>query len=129
MILNSMWPPTKDGLIAAVEPSDLKSVFKMQQAMEPAEPSITAISSEPYERVCSPGADVFAVWYRANILLSLDRAVNLFTRELPSAVEDVIFKVAAKFPMKRIEPGVEYQSLPLDLDGFVKQIGHDLEVG
>jgi hypothetical protein len=37
--------------------------------------------------------------------------------------------VAAKFPIKRIEPGVEYQSLLLDLDGFVKQIEHDLGVG
>jgi hypothetical protein len=98
MILNSMWPPSENGLIAAVEPSHLKSVFKMQQRMEPAEPSITAISSDPYERVCGPGADVFAVWYRANILLLLDRQVNLFTKEMPSAVEDVIFKVAAKFP-------------------------------
>jgi hypothetical protein len=31
--------------------------------------------------------------------------------------------------MKRMEPGIEYQGLPLDVDGFVKQIGHDLGVG
>jgi hypothetical protein len=124
-----MWPPTKDGLIAAVEPSDLKSVFKMQQAMEPAEPSVTAISSEPYERVCSPGADVFEVWYRASMLGFLAKSVGLLPPEMPSEVRDVVFNVAAKFPMKRMEPGVENQGLPLDVEGFMKQIENDLGVG
>ena len=31
--------------------------------------------------------------------------------------------------MKRMEPGVEYQGLPMDVDGFVKQIGQELGVG
>ena len=48
---------------------------------------------------------------------------------VPSAVRDVVFNVAAKFPMKRMEPGVEYQGLPMDVEGFVKQIEHDLGVG
>jgi hypothetical protein len=126
MILNSMWPPTKDGLIAAVEPSDLKSVFKMQQAMEPAEPSVTTIFSDPYERVCSPGADVFAVWYRASMLGFLAKSVGLLPPEMPSEVRDVVFSVAAKFPMQRMELGVQYQGMPMDVDGFVKQIEHDL---
>ena|ERR1700693_3060360 len=129
MILNSMWPPTEDGLIAAVEPSYLKSVFKMQREMQPAAPSVTAISSDPYERVWSPGADVFAVWYRASMLVSLAERMGLLPPELPSEVRDVVFNVVAKFPMKRMEPGVQYQGLPLDVDGFVKQIEHDLGVG
>ena len=111
MILNSMWPPSEDGLIAAMEPSDLKSVFKMQQGMEPTEPSVTAISSDPYERVCSPGADGFAVWYRASMLVSFAERMGLLPPELPNEVRDVVFNVAAKFPMKRMELGVQYQDL------------------
>jgi len=45
---------------------------------------------------------------------------------MPSEARDVVFNVAAKFPMKPMEPGVQYQGLPLDVDGFVKQIEHDL---
>jgi hypothetical protein len=31
--------------------------------------------------------------------------------------------------MKRMEPGVQYQGLPMGVDGFAKQIEHDLGVG
>jgi hypothetical protein len=48
---------------------------------------------------------------------------------MPSEVRDVVFNVAAKFPMKRMEPGVQYQGSPLDAEGFVKQIERELGVG
>jgi hypothetical protein len=52
--------------------------------------------------------------------------VGLLPPEMPSEVRDVVFNVAATFPIKRMEPGVQYQGLPLDVNGFVKQIEHDL---
>ena len=48
---------------------------------------------------------------------------------MPSEVRDVVFNVAARFPMKHMEPGVQYHGLPMDVDGFVKQIEHELGAG
>jgi hypothetical protein len=59
----------------------------------------------------------------------LAESMGLLPPEMPSEVRDVVFNVAARFPMRRMEPGVEYQGLPMDVDGFVKQIEHDLGVG
>jgi hypothetical protein len=59
----------------------------------------------------------------------LAETVGLLPPEMPSEVRDVVFNVAAGFPMKSMEIGVQYQGLPMDVDGFVKQIEHDLGVG
>ena len=67
--------------------------------------------------------------YRESMLGLLAERVNLLPPEMPAAVRDVVFNVAAKFPMKRMELGVQYRGLPMDVEGFVKQIEHDLKVG
>src|SRR5882762_10436199 len=56
--------------VAAVKPNDLRNLWTMMrdlQARAQAGQSGT-ISSGLYERACSPGANVVAVWYRASIL-------------------------------------------------------------
>jgi hypothetical protein len=35
---------------------------------------------------------------------------------------DVVFRVAASFPMKRMETGVTYHGLPFDTEEFLKQV-------
>ena len=51
---------------------------------------------------------------------------NLFQRHCHLSYQN---QEAEAFPIKQMEPGVQYQGLPLDVEGFVKQIEHDLGVG
>jgi hypothetical protein len=99
---------SQSGFVFPVDPSDLKSAWTMvreTQARHGSNQSI-AIGHEFFTRVCSPGADVFAVWYRVSMLGLLAERVDLLPPEMPSGVRDVVFNVAAKFPIKRMEPGV-----------------------
>jgi hypothetical protein len=123
------FPLWKDGLVPPVDPSDLKDVWKRGQELRALYGSEPAVTSYDLRGEFSPGADATAVWYRASMLGLLAESVGLLPPEMPSEVLDVVFNVAAKFPMKRMEPGVQYQGLPMDVDGFVKQIEHDLGVG
>jgi hypothetical protein len=45
---------------------------------------------------------------------------------MPEAIRDIVFNLAARFPMKAMEPGVVYEGLPLDMEEFVKQLEHDI---
>lgn len=123
------FPLWEDGLVPPVDPSDLKSAWKRGEELRAQYGSEPAVVSLDLRGNCSPGADTTAVWYRASILGLLAERADLLPPELPSEVRDVVFNVAAKFPMKRMEPGVEYQGLPMDVDGFVKQIENELGVG
>jgi hypothetical protein len=107
----------------------IKSAWKRGQELRAQYGSEPTVVSHDLRGTCSPGADVTAVWYRASILGLLAERADLLPPELPSEVRDVVFNVAARFPMKSMELGVQYQGLPMDVDGFVKQIEHDLGVG
>jgi hypothetical protein len=51
-----------------------------------------------------------------------DSAGLLAAYKRDGELSDVVFRVAATIPMKRMEMGVEYQEPPLDMQEFVKQI-------
>ena len=46
--------------------------------------------------------------------------------ELPDDAKDVVFNVAARFPIKFMEPGVAYDGMPLDVQAFVKEVEDEL---
>lgn len=118
----------KDGLVETVEPSDLKAVWKMVEEMRGQRDSNEhiAIDARMYANACSPGANVLAVWYRASFLGLIAKQTGLLAPEVPDDVADVVFKIAASFPMKPIQPGVVSKGLPLDVEAFVKQIQDEL---
>jgi hypothetical protein len=67
----------KDGPIPPVDPADLKSIWAMQEELkrdfEKRVPNRApnqdfSVSINNYKRVCSPGANVGALWYRLSIL-------------------------------------------------------------
>jgi hypothetical protein len=43
------------------------------------------------------------------------------------AVDDTVFKVAATFPMTRMQPGIVYDELPFDLQEFLNQVAKQVE--
>jgi hypothetical protein len=122
------------GDVAAVDPADLKSVCAFMREARTTARRNTAISIGLYESMCSPGADVDAVWYRASMLGLLEMLLpNVAPQMFPESpltpwthngeLDDAVFQVAATFPMKNMEVGVVHNELPFDLEEFLKQIG------
>ena len=108
-----------DELVPAVDLADLRSVLDISRSSKPN----SAIGIGIFESICSPGADVHAAWYRAAMLTLLSKETNLFFRWVHDGeFDDALLKVAAKFPMKKLNVGVVHQGLPFDVEEFVKQI-------
>jgi hypothetical protein len=118
----------ENGMIFPVEPSDLKSVWKMTEERRNRSDrnEHTATDVQVFAQVCSPGANVMAVWYRASMLGMLVQSAGLLAPELPHEAKDAVFNVAARFPIKFMVPGVVHEGLPMDVQEFMKQVEDEL---
>ena len=113
--------------VAAVNPNDLRNVWTMMRDL-PARAQAGqsgCISSGLYESACSPGANVLAVWYRASILGVLQTLPGnpLTPWSHEGELDDAVFQIAARFPMKKLPVGLVKNGLPFDVQELVKQIG------
>ena len=76
-----------------------------------------------YQRACSPGAEVGAVWYRVSMLQLLAGPIGLLTPWLHDGeLPDAVFNLAATFPMNKLSVGEVNQGLPFDVQEFIKQL-------
>jgi hypothetical protein len=125
-----LWAGSGEGdTFATVSPDDLRKVwqlFRDVQARTGGEHCGTAsIDIRSFQRVCSPGANAMAVWYRASMLAVMQKfpesPLTPWTHN--GDLDDAVFQVAATFPMKKMAVGVEQEGLPLDVEEFVKRIG------
>ena len=108
-----------DNLAPAVDPSDLQRVFSMMRVVHgQSRGQYRLIDIKEYEKACGPGADVKAVWYRASVLLMLCQGPLAQHGDL----NEKVFEVAAKFPMKQMTPDVAYKGMPFDLQAFLRQL-------
>src|SRR3989442_7827248 len=116
-----------DDPVAAVDPADLRSVWTMGRTVQATAPGQqTAISTGCFERACSPGADTQAVWYRVAMLQMLAGPLGLLSPWLRDGeLADVVFQVAATFPMKRPAAGGPPQRLSPDVYGILPPIQKD----
>jgi hypothetical protein len=116
----------RGGEVTAVNPDDLRKVWTMMREVQARALSGHAgsISSGMYENVCSPGANVVAVWYRASMLglLQLMSGKPLTPWSHDGGLDDAVFQVAATFPMKKLPVRIGKNELPFDLEEFVKQV-------
>jgi hypothetical protein len=71
---------------------------------------------------------VTALLYRVGILQMLAKSLDLLPANLPAHAEDAVFKVVDRFPIKPMEVGIIYGGMPLDVEGFVNQLSHELGV-
>ena len=111
--------------IAAVNPDDLRKVWKMMcdvQARTPGQG--VSIDKGMYLGECSPGANVMAVWYRASMLgiLQMLPEPPLAPWTHNGGLDDAVFQVAAAFPIKNMGVGIVHQGLPFDMQEFLKQL-------
>lgn len=121
---------SENGPIPAVDPGDLKSIWAMQtdsQTVAPGEQF--AINVDFYKGLCSPGADVRAVFIRISMLRmlkSMSESGGLISPWLHHGrPDDAVFEVVATFPMVRMHPGVRRAGLPLDVEKLIRQIGSE----
>lgn len=117
---------SQEGVVAAVSAVDLRNVWQLSADFEAHNPGHTgSIGSTVYESVCSPGADVMSVWYRASMLWVLKQMMpeQLAQWTHDGQLNDLVFEVAATFPMEKMKAGVVREGPPFDVDEFVKQIG------
>ena len=112
-----------DGLVPSVEVSDLKEVWTTTQQHSPGAFAYSAFTSK-----CNQDTDLTTVLYRVSMLQLLANHAGLLPPELPSEIRDVVFAVAADFPMKRAEIGRVYEGPPMDLQGFVEKIEQELRL-
>jgi len=117
-----------EGGVAAVDPDDMKKLWQLFRDVQSRSGGIeggVAIDMRLYERACSPGADVQAVWFRAAILETLKqlRPELLAPWIHDGEFDDAVFQVAATFPMEKMRTGAVREGLPFDVEEFVKRIG------
>jgi hypothetical protein len=116
----------KDGLIPTVDPTDLKNVWAMQEEIIAAHPGQNiGIGHSLYERACSHGANVPAVFFRVSMLRMLQTIRDSEGLILPwlhdGKPDDAVFKVLATLPMTGLPPGGR-TGFPFDIEEFGKLI-------
>lgn len=116
---------SQEGDIPAVSSADLRNVWKLFRDAEARNPGqCTSMGDSVYKRVCSPGADVVSVWYRAGMLWALKQVqpdpLAQWTHD--GEFDDAVFQVAATFPMEKMKTGVVREGPPFDVEEFVKQV-------
>jgi hypothetical protein len=120
------WGPgsgSEHGPVATVNPADLRGAWTIYRDAQVRDSNRQAfVAMNVFERVCGPGADTRAVVYRAWMLLLLDKHTMLSPWLHNDELDDVVFRVAAKFPFKKMQAGVVYHGFPLDVQEFLKQI-------
>ena len=101
--------------VPIVAAKDIRAVWKLGQDVTSRAGGRSrgaAIGSELMERVCSPGADVRAVWFRCARFQMLDmRLGNLLSGWLSRPLREIAFAIFARVEMKWWEVGVPQRRL------------------
>jgi hypothetical protein len=128
--INAIQTPTElvesgagnDDALPTVDPADLQNVWAMLCLFQgEAGGQSGSDDIRLYERVCRRDADVHAVWFRASMLQLFAGMLEPWTQN--GEFDDVVFQVAATFPMKKMSVDVVRRGPPFDVEEFLKQIG------
>jgi hypothetical protein len=116
-----MTSPSEENQAPEVNPVDLRAVWtkitQLQAYGKPGEAS--SIDIRTLAKVCSPDANVEAVWARTLMLSILNHVMPGWSKR---ANIDKVFEIAARFPMRSMEPGVQYDEPPFNVQEFTKQL-------
>jgi hypothetical protein len=82
------------------------------------------MDDDAWKDACSPGADLFAIWYRIAMLETLTEQGLLSPWLHNGELDDAAFKVFAIFPMKRIQNGGQ-EGFPFDIQELTQQIENE----
>jgi hypothetical protein len=115
----------ENGPIPSVNLADLRSVEAVQRDVRSRFPGKQVImDDDAWKRACSPGADLFAMFYRIAFLEMLADQGLLSPWLHNGELDDAVFKVFAAFPIKRIQKGGQ-EGFPFDIQELTKQIENE----
>lgn len=100
--------------VPTVSVKDIRAVWKVSRDAAAGHPGgQCAIGIELFERVCSPGADVRAVWWRGMRFYMCDMLLlrNLLSGWVARPIREIAFVIFAKVPMKWWAVGVPHRGL------------------
>jgi len=106
-------------MVPAVNPADLKSLWRIVNLFQVVCPS-GSIAIKTLQQACREGADTEAIWFRAKMLSLMPGMLAPWTHN--DELDDVVFKIAAAFPMYKIKPGVALERPPFDAPELLKEI-------
>lgn len=124
----SLWVGNPGEPVPAVEMGDLKSAWNIYKDVESRHPGKqTAVGISVIEHACSAAADIRAVTYRCGTLQMLEMlAGELLAKWKESGqLDDAVFRVAARIPMKWIGVGIPHSGFPFDIDAFLDELRAD----
>jgi hypothetical protein len=111
----------EESMAPEVSPADLQAAWAaLQEPRVHGKPGeATSIDIRRLRGVYSPDANAESLWTRTLILQILNHVQPGWMQR-----QDItkIFEVAARFPVKLMQPGVEHNGPPFDVREFVKQI-------
>jgi hypothetical protein len=117
-----------DSPVPAVDPVDLGNVWRMQRECQAAAGEETIqISFDLYERTCSPGANVGAVFHRVSQLQMLAMLGTLDPWMHDGIPDDVVFQVFATLPVKGMQVGVPYKGPQFEVEEFLLLINKKIQ--
>ena len=111
--------------VPPVEMADLKAVWAIYNEIKSRHPEEkVAVGSPLIEEACSAGADTPAVMYRLWMLGFLEtQPGNLLARwKEKEHLDDAVFRIIARVPMKWMEMGVVQSALPFDVQSFLEEL-------
>jgi len=97
---------SQEGGVAAVNPDDLKKVWQFFRDFEARNPGHGAlIGNSVYKSICSPGADVMAVWFRVSMVaMMMQMMPELLAPWIHDGQpDDAVFQVALRFRWRRCD--------------------------
>jgi hypothetical protein len=119
--VREMTSPTDGKKAPEVSAADLRAVWTTIQEVQahgkPGESS--SIGIHALQQVCATDANVEAVWARTLMLQILNHVKPGWSK---GANMDKVFELAARFPMRIMEPGVQYDEPPFDVREFMTQL-------
>lgn len=104
--------------------ADLKSALTKYDEIKSRHPKVGAVGLTVIEQACSAGADIRAVIYRLWMLQFLEMLPgDLLGRwRDKEQLDDAVFRIIAKVPMKWMEVGVVQSDLPFDVQSFLEEL-------
>jgi hypothetical protein len=114
--------------VPEVNPEDIKATWQFQREIEARNPGQqVATGMGLVEQLCSPGANIPAVGYRAALIWMMtqfepEKIAPFLQNGQPT---DGVFRAAAKVPMEWMGAGIVRQGLPFDPNEFVRLCGEE----
>jgi hypothetical protein len=107
--------------VPAVDPADLKAVWMYCQETRAQHPqAFVGYSVEIFRQLCSPNADLKAVWYRSTMLGLLEAMLE--SACAGGKLTENAFTVVAQMQLQWMGVGTVHRGLPFDVGEFLGQV-------